>query len=836
MSAAISAPMSAATGAPMSAATGAPLSGVRVIDFSEGIAGGYCTRLLAGLGANVVKIEQQGTGDRLRTLGPFPRDDIDPELSATHLYLNAGKRSVELDLRSEAGRDAIIRLASTADLVVDSLSESAAASLGLAAADLRTRNVALDIVSVTPWGRVGPYSERPGNELAVEALCGFASLHGDPPREPLKLPGWQMEYFAGTYAALGALAALADPSPRFIDVSVLDAAILAIESRVVSREFTHQEPKRALESFDWFYPLNIWPCGEGSLVLAFYHPRDWPGLALVLGDEALQDEERYGTGTRRLRSREEIDAKLGSLLAERTARDVFEAAMTVRSAVGMVMDTAGLLADPHLREREAVREVEHPAAGRYSLPAAPFKMSDAAWQTSRAPLLGEHTVEVLREERQERSGPARVSGRRETSFGPLAGVRILDLTTAWAGTSATRALGALGADVIKIESPQSYDGWRGPVRPPKSGRGNYADQEARDRPYERTPLFGTANRNKRAIGLHLDCDEGRDIFLKLLQDSDVVLSNFSARVLPNLGLDYESLRQVKEDVIYLAMPAYGTTGPYAHGVAYGNTIEGMSGLSHRFGYEDGPPLITHVTYGDPVAGAHAAVAVLAALHRRRRTGIGAFIDLSQHEALLAQNGELLVKHSIDRQPTGREGNKAFGYAPHGYYPCRDDDEWIAIAAPDPAAWEALRSALESPELNGRKFDTNERRLANRSQLDELIARATARYEKRTLADALAQAGVVAAPVLRFHELQADPHIAGRGVFEEVGHPEVGPRRYPRMPLVVDGEPLWTVRPTPLFAQHNLEVFGGLLGISEDDLRELAGRGVIGDLPKDALRR
>ena len=820
----------------MSEATSGALSGLRVIDLSEGVAGGYCTRLLAGLGADVIKIEQPGGGDSLRRLGPFPHDEIDPELSGTHLYLNAGKRSVELDLRHGDGRDALLRLAASAELVVDSLSENAAASLRLTIADLRRRNPALDIVSVTPWGRTGPYSDRPGNELTVEALCGFASLHGEPPREPLKLPGWQMEYFAGTYAALGALSALADPAPRFVDVSVLEAAILAIESRVVSREFTHVEPKRSLDSFDWFYPLNIWQCNEGALVLAFYHPRDWPGLALILGDEELQEEEHYGTGARRLRRREELDARLASLLGQRAAREVFEAAIPLRSAVGMVLDPAGLLDDPHLKEREAISQVAHPKAGAYSMLSAPFKINDAAWKTSGAPLLGEHTGEVLREAGVDETTPKQGRDGSGGPFRPLAGVRVLDLTTAWAGTSATRALGALGADVIKIESPHSYDGWRGPVRPPKSGRGNYADQEARDRPYERTPLFGTANRNKRAIGLHLACEEGRAIFLKLLERSDVVLSNFSARVLPNLGLDYDSLRQVKRDIIYLAMPAYGTTGPYKHGVAYGNTMEGMSGLSHRFGYEGGRPLLTHVTYGDPIAGVHAAVAVLAALRRLRETGVGAFIDLSQQETLLAQNSEMLVKHSIDQLPTGREGNKTFGHAPHGYYPSRDNDEWIAIAAPDQAAWKALQSTLESPDLGDAKFATNELRLEHRDELDELLDKATARHDKHELADSLARAGVIAAPVLRFAELQADPHITARGVFEEVDHLEVGPRLYPRMPLTIDGEPLLTTRPTPLFAQHNREVFGDLLGMSAEELQELAERDVVGDLPKDALRR
>jgi crotonobetainyl-CoA:carnitine CoA-transferase CaiB-like acyl-CoA transferase len=501
----------------------------------------------------------------------------------------------------------------------------------------------------------------------------------------------------------------------------------------------------------------------------------------------------------------------------------------------MVLNPAGILKEPHLRARNAIVEVEHPKAGRYTMPAAPFLISGAEWRTSRAPLLGEQTDEVLSDMNGATvsAGPAKESG----PFRPLDGVRVLDLTTAWAGTSATRALGALGADVIKVESPHSYDGWRGPVLPPKSGRGNYADREARDRPYERTPLFGTANRNKRAIGLHLACDEGRELFLKLLKHADVVLSNFSARVLPNLGLAYESLKSAKDDIIVLAMPAYGTYGPYEHGVGYGNTMEGMSGLSHRFGYEDGAPLITHdLTYGDPVAGAHAAVAVLAALHRRRETGAGAFIDVSQHETLLAQQGEMVVKHSIDGLPSGREGNTTFGYAPHGYYPCRGDDEWIGIAAPDEGGWKTLAAVLEHSPLANDAFATNELRLENRRALDEAISEATVLHDKRELADRLSREGTIAAPVLRLDEVQDDPHIVARRVMEEVDHPEVGVRKYPRLPLTVDGEPQWSTRPTPLFAQHNSEIFGGLLGLSIEELSGLYKRDVIGDLPKQALRR
>lgn len=802
---------------------------MRVIDMSDTVGAAYCTRLLAGLGAEVVLVEKPGAGNALRRLGPFPRGHAgEIEWSAAHLYFNAAKRSVTADITTDQGRAELLRLLPSFDVVVDSTTEQRAAALRLTADELRAIRPGLTIVSVTAWGRAGPRADAAGDELTVQALSGFASFHGEPPREPLRLPGWQMECFAGTYAAIAAVASIFEGVGRTIDVGVIEAAICAMESRFSSWEYTKKAPKRRLASFDVFYPLNIWPCAEGSVVMPFYAPRDWEGLAVALGDEELQSGDAFRTNNRRVRNREAVNGKLGPLLAQRTAREVFDLTMDLRSSLGMVMDASTLLEDPHVKARAAIAEVEHPVVGQYSMPAAPFLASECAWRSERAPTLGEHDdTEQPAIPAIQRDEPSL----RPREFLPLTNIRILDLTTAWAGPSATRVLGALGADVIKIEACSWYDAWRGPVTPPPPGIGNYADNDAGEKPYERAPLFGTANRNKRGIALDLTRPEGRDLFYELVAMSDVVLSNFSARVLPNLGLGYERLRAIKPDIILLTMPAYGSTGPYANAVAYGNTAEAMTGLSARFGYTDRPPQITHdLTYGDPVAGAHAAFAAMAALAHRRRTGRGLAIDASLHEALLAQGGEAIVKYSLDNELMPRRGAKDHTNAPQGYYPCAGDDQWIAIAVTDERSWAALRTLVDDPGLADSRFATSSGRKAQEAEVDAMIVRYTSAQNKFDVAQCLSQAGVTAAPVLSFDEVAADPHIVARAAFEVVLHPEVGHRRLPRVPISVDGAPVITRRHTPLFAQHNDEVYRDLLNISDEFIAELTASGVIGDAP------
>ncbi len=805
------------------------LSGLRVLDVSETVGAAYCTRLLAGLGAEVVLAEHPQRGNALRRMGPFPAGhEGDPEWSAAHLYFNAAKRSIALNIEDSHDRERLLSLLPDFDLVVDSLTEHRATALGLTPERLRAIRPGITTVSVTPWGRTGPCSDYPGDELTVQALSGFASMHGEPPREPLRLPGWQMECFAGTYAAIAALGALLEGAGRTIDVGVLEATICAMESRMSSWEYTKRTPKRALASFDAFYPLNIWPCAEGSVVMPFYAPRDWDGLAVALGDAELQTGDAFRTPRRRVKNREAVNERLGELLAQRTAREVFNLTMDLRSSLGMVMDAPSLIEDPHVKARNAIASVGHPVVGRYSMPAAPFLTSECEWGHSRAPLIGEHDTSVER-------APGRSANREvETAtaeFLPLDGVRVLDLTTAWAGPSATRVLGALGADVLKIEACTWYDAWRGPVAPPPPGIGNYADNDPGTLPYERAPLFGTANRNKRGIALDLTKEQGREVFHRLVEKSDVVLSNFSARVLPNLQLDYERLRAIKEDIVVLAMPGYGAFGPYEHAVAYGNTMEAMAGLSARFGYENGPPQITHdLTYGDPVAGAHAALAVMAALAYRKRTGRGQSIDVSQHETMLAQGGEAIVLYSLDGELLPRLGAQDHTLTPQNYYRCAGEDEWIAIAVHSDGAWTALKSVFAAPGLDELRFDGAEGRRAHQGEIDDIIRKHTSASDKHDLAARLAEAGVAAAPALTFEEVRDDPQVQSREAFEIVEHPEVGKRALPRVPIAVDGKSVLTKRHTPMFAEHNSEVFGNLLGMNDDEVEQLAAARVIGSAP------
>lgn len=401
------------------------------------------------------------------------------------------------------------------------------------------------------------------------------------------------------------------------------------------------------------------------------------------------------------------------------------------------------------------------------------------------------------------------------------------MTQVYAGPYATRLLADMGAEVIKVESPVRT----GRGGPAAQEGGVYPDGVPGERPYNRLAYYNELNRNHLAISLDLRSKEGREVFLNLARVSDVLIENFSARVMSNFGLEYAVLSKAKPDTIMLSMPAYGMTGPYRDYVGYGTGIEAMAGLSAMTGYEGGPPLRVGVAYADPNAGLHAAFAVLAALHHRRRTGRGQYIDLSQREALTMLLGEAVVDYSMRGRLLDRMGNAHPSMAPHGCYPCAGQDEWVAIAAGSGDEWHALRRAMGNPgwSRDGR-FDDFEGRQRNHKELDKLIGewtRGRTHYEVMRL---LQEAGVRAGAVLGIAEMMEDPHYRARGFFEMVAHPEAGTHPHPGVAWKMGRTPGSIRRPAPCFAEHNEYVFGELLGMSRNELERLQREAVISSAP------
>ena len=379
------------------------------------------------------------------------------------------------------------------------------------------------------------------------------------------------------------------------------------------------------------------------------------------------------------------------------------------------------------------------------------------------------------------------------------------------GPLATQIAADLGADVVKIEAVQRLDGWRG------VGRGGL-------RPWENSLLFNWLNRGKRGITLNLGDSRGADLFRRLVASADVVIENYTPRVMHNFGLGYEQLRAIKPDLVMLSMPGFGTAGSCRDFAAFAWTTEQMSTITHLTGYPDDGPLFTGTTFGDPLAGLMGAVAMVAALNHRRRTGEGQFIDLSQVEASTAFVGETLIEAQLGATDPGRVGNASRTHAPHGNYPCADD-RWIAIACADDADWAAAWSELGQGPL---PFATAGERHGDPAALDALVASATATRDAFDLMHRLQVAGVAASVVMNGRDLLADEHLASW--FLEHDRAELGVLRHPGPAYHLRDGTVPAPRRAPYLGEHNEEILGGELGVPETELAALRRDDVIGHAP------
>jgi crotonobetainyl-CoA:carnitine CoA-transferase CaiB-like acyl-CoA transferase len=404
---------------------------------------------------------------------------------------------------------------------------------------------------------------------------------------------------------------------------------------------------------------------------------------------------------------------------------------------------------------------------------------------------------------------------------PLHGVRVLDLGMAWAGPYATRLLADMGAEVIKVEAVGNWDFIR-----------TFTGQKPSvERVWDKSPFFNHLNRNKYGCVLDLSQEKGRELFLRLVKVSDVVLDNFRAEVMDNLRLGYDVLSQANPEVIVVTMPGHGKTGPERDFPAYGTGVEQLSGLCHLSGYADGPPRKTGISYGDPVAGVAAAGAVALALWDRRRTGRGQYVEVAQRENLINLIGEQIVGYSMSGREPPRRGNRHSSMAPHGCYPCRGDDQWLTIACEDDAQFAALCATMGRPELTeDERFADVVSRHRNQDALDALVSDWTRERGKEDVSEALQAVGVPASPVLSVPEVFADPHLRARGFYESVSHSVAGVWEVEGPHWRLSESPGHVRLPAPAFGEHNGYVLGEMLGLSAEEIAALEREGVTGTAP------
>jgi len=411
---------------------------------------------------------------------------------------------------------------------------------------------------------------------------------------------------------------------------------------------------------------------------------------------------------------------------------------------------------------------------------------------------------------------------------PLKGIRVIDLSMWFAGPMCTRLLGDMGAEIIKVESLKHIDPWRGPVDPQRV-RERFPNRKITDRPYDCSPGFNLQNRNKCGITLDLGTPKGKKIIKQLVKISDVLVENYSPRVMPKLGLDYPVLRRTNPELIMMSLPALGRTGPDKDFLAFGQTIDCMSGMAYLTGYlGEGPMLQSGLSYGDPLSGMNAAFAVISALLYRRRTGKGLHIDLSQVEGLVSFNADSILDYTMNGRIRERMGNRDRSMAPHGCYRCRGEDQWLVIAIPSDEVWQRFCQAIGGPAwTKDERFADVLGRYHRQDELDKLIESWTLQHDHYEAMHILQSAGVPAGPTLDPKEMLEDPHFNARGIFEMVPHRIAGTHPYVGAFARFSRTPISIRMPAPCLGEHNEYVFGELLGMTREEIAELERLGITG---------
>jgi crotonobetainyl-CoA:carnitine CoA-transferase CaiB-like acyl-CoA transferase len=753
------------------------LEGLEVVDCSRRIAGAYCSHLFADAGARVLLVEPPG-GHPLRTWTATGADrgGRDGALFRA-LYAGAGSTVTDDGLPTDAHLDAAHLLVETGEVDV---------------AAVRTRHPHLVVVSLTPYGRSGPYADRPAAEFTVQAESGSIAYRGLPNGVPYQAGGRVTEWLTGVYGAVGALGAVVDAdrpdgTGDHVDVSMLEMLTMASSTyadlmhSLTGRPPTDRPP-RSTELPSIEPTLDGWVGFNTNSRQQFM---DF--LVLIERPDLLDDAELAGFGGRAARM-DEWNAIVRAWTTQHTTAEIVERAAALRIPVAPVHGADGVLAHEHFRARGCF---QRSADGDFEAPRRPYLLDgEPGPPPRRAPRVGEHDAP-----------PAAPAGRPLSL--PLRGLRVLDFTAWWAGPASTWLLGCLGADVIHVESIQKPDG----IRLAGAATGLVEGW------WERSAIYMASNTAKRGITLNLADADGLRLAEELIAGADLVVENFSARVFPQFGLTWDRLRELNSRLVFVRMPAFGLDGPWRDHVGFAQTMEQITGLAWVTGHVDDQPRIMRGPC-DPLAGGHAAWAILVALAERERTGTGHFLECPMVEGALNSASESIVECSAYGRVLHRDGNRSWFASPQDLYPTADGPEaWLAASCETDEQRAALARVVGAPT------DDALRAWAAGQHLDDAVA-------------TLLAAGVPAAVLVDPRTVSTHPQHVHRGYFEELDQLVAGRHPIPGPPFrfASRGTDGWLTRPPPAIGEHNAEVLGPL-GCDDAELERLSAAGVIGTRPK-----
>ncbi len=792
-----------------------PLAGLRVLDLTSYLAQ-HCARALGDMGAGVIKVESP-EGDPARMLPPFAGNIQHPERSLRFIHANRSKRGVILNIADDSDRATIAELAAQSDILVEDFAPGYMRSMGLAYEDLRAANPDLVYVSITPFGQSGPHASYLGGDLIAQAGAGMMFGNGDDTRPPVMAPFEMVSQLACMHAAYGAVLAVRARRVighgQHVDVSRQEASLWAQHSYISRYSYQNLITRRE-GHHSAFGAVNTYHTrDDGYVNLSIYMRHHFARMATeLMGNHPVLSDEMWWEREVRQENREVIDQLVQEYMDTVDRDDVVERGQAIGMPIVGVLTPAEFADSAHANEREFFIEMEHPVIGPYRTAGPPLQFSKTPWRPSRtAPLLGQHTQEVLTELRNH-GGEAASRETIPTAAGaangvkPLDGIRVVDFTRAFAGPLATMFLGFFGAEVIKVESEDLDD--------------------------NRTPgqtTFQDLNRAKISATIDARFPEGVELIKDLTRVSDAVIENFRPTVMDRLGVGYDALREVKPDIIMLAMPGMGNSGPLSTYFCYGQQIMGVSGITNLWGHADAP-MDTRIKmpFPDYIAGIFGALGVAAALEHRDRTGEGQYIELAQVEG----SAHLLTVAYMDYMINGHNpppaGNRSNFYAPHDVYPCIGFDEWCAIEVHTEEQWQALVAAMDSPGwARDERFASMTARIANKKDIDAYISEWTRHFTPRVVMRVLQKAGVPASYVANGEQLYVDPHLRSRpAAIVSADHADAGLMEHQGINVNLSATPGNAGQPCPTKGQQNDYVFSEVLDVAAERRSEMEGKGVL----------
>ena len=738
-----------------------------MLDLSAGLAGAYATKLFADAGADVVKVGAVREA-------PLER------------FLGAGKRVASL--RGPA-------LLGAADLIVCDESSPACEP-----------GPSQVLLSITPYGRSGPWQERPSTEFTLQAASGSIGTRGLPGQEPFQAGGRMTEWIGGTYAAVAALAALLrmqrSGHGERIDFSLFEGITLAgtnfldLSFRLMAGPPDPEKLGGLPQSVE---TPSIEPTRDGYVGFCTNSRQQVADFMLLIGRPDLRGDEQLAQVAGRVARFDEWNAIVHAYTQQHTTAEVIEAAALLRIPVAPVLSGETVRQHEQLVARGALR----PDPTGLLVPCRPYRVDFEEPPAPRAVEPAQTGHAFPERARPRPSVPPHL---------PLEGVRILDLTAWWAGPSATGMLATLGADVIHVESAARPDGMR---MVGGMARHRFPDY------WEASAFFIAANANKRGLTLDLSKPAGVALAKRLIAHCDGVIENFTPRVLEGWGLGWEAISAANPRAILVRMPAFGLSGPWRDHTGFAQTMEQLTGLAWITGHPHDQPRIQRGPC-DPLSGMHAAWAFLVALAERGATGRGVHVECTMVEAALNAAAEAIVEFGASGRVLERMGNRSRTAAPQGLYACAGSapgrEQWLALSVETEAQWRALAALLGEPGLARERAEPVLVRFAAGQPRDALVAR-------------LLAVGVPAAPVADPRAASLCPQHAARGFFEEVEHPVVGVQPMPTVPFRYASVERWIRSPAPTLGQHNRDVLAGLLGLSEDEIAALEADRVIGTRPR-----